>query len=184
MKIYTRTGDAGETGLYGGRRVAKDSVRVIAYGTVDELNAELGLARAALQDAELDGRMKDLQVVLFVLGAELATDPERKKATEPGVNLIVEEDVEKLEREIDAMEAELEPMRHFILPGGSSAGALIHRARTVCRRAERDALILSRHERVRPEVLRFLNRLSDHLFVLARHVNQRAGSPETPWIPR
>ncbi len=177
MKIYTRAGDAGETGLYGGQRVLKDAVRVETYGTVDECNAVLGEVLAAGVDDETRATLTRIQGELFEVGADLAT-PSARGETVPRVR---PEETARLESEIDRFEEELPPLRHFILPGGSPGGAALHSARAVCRRAERLLVSLERVEEVNPEVGRYLNRLSDHLFVLARLVNHRAGAPETIW---
>lgn len=190
MKIYTRAGDAGETGLFGGARVAKDDARVEAYGTVDELNCALGVVRAALPATSpavaspLDALLARVQSELFDLGAELATPPARLE-TKLGarVPLATEQRTAALEQEIDRMEAKLAPLKTFILPGGTPAAAALHVARAVCRRAERRAVALSHVDMVRPEALRYLNRLSDLLFVLARYANHQAGWPDTPWHP-
>jgi cob(I)alamin adenosyltransferase len=179
MKIYTRTGDNGETGLFGGARVKKNHLRVEVYGTIDELNALLGVARAAHLPAELDRPLELMQAELFVIGSELACDPE--KIGKLPLELITSSASEALERLIDETEAHLPPLKNFILPAGSPAGAALHHARTVARRAERRLLDL---EAVRPEVLIYLNRLSDCLFVLARRANQLDDTPETPWMPR
>jgi cob(I)alamin adenosyltransferase len=180
MKVYTRRGDAGETDLFGGARVAKDHLRVEAYGAVDELNAALGVAAAASGSADVRALAEELQSRLFDLGAELAApDPARRaKAELPGPR---QEDVDALERRIDAFEQELAPLRRFVLPGGAPAAAAFHLARTVCRRAERRAVALARSEAVDPLVVRFLNRLSDLLFVVARLENRRAGCPDVEW---
>ncbi len=177
MKIYTKTGDGGETSLYGGQRVSKDVVRVETYGTVDECNAVLGLAIGFTDDAEAKEILTRIQGELFEVGADLATPMERGE-TVPRVRL---EETAQLESEIDRFEEELEPLRHFILPGGSAGGAFLHQARAVCRRAERLLVTLEGVETINPEIGRYLNRLSDHLFVLARLVNHRAGAPETKW---
>jgi len=184
MKIYTRTGDQGETGLFGGGRVAKDDLRVQAYGSVDEANAALGVARAALRRqggaaAALDEDLEALQGALFDLGADLATplDARARQALRP----VAAADVEALERRIDALDDELEPLGTFILPGGSDAAAALHVARSVARRAERDTVALARVAEVNPEALRYLNRLSDLLFTLARAVNARSGVPDAGW---
>jgi cob(I)alamin adenosyltransferase len=176
MKIYTKTGDAGETGLWGGLRVPKDALRVHAYGTVDECNAAIGLARLHTAGSELDALLAELQNQLFVVGADLATPG--AAATIPRVT---EAEVLMLEHAIDALEAELEPLRQFILPGGSPAAAHLHIARTVARRAERWFVSLAREEPANPQVGVYLNRLSDLLFVAARAANARAGTPDTPW---
>lgn len=177
MKIYTKTGDAGETSLYGGQRVLKNIVRVETYGTVDECNAVLGLAAGLMDDPEAKAVVTRIQGELFEVGADLAT-PLEQGETVPRVR---PEETAQLEAEIDRFEEELEPLRHFILPGGSPGGAMLHQARAVCRRAERHLVTLEASENVNPEVGRYLNRLSDHLFVLARLVNHRAGVPEAIW---
>lgn len=178
MKIYTRTGDTGETSLFGGMRVGKDDPRVAAYGDVDELNAHLGLARASVTDAELDTELVRLQRDLFALGAQLA-DPTAQVGAKVGKAILREGDVERLEQVIDTFEAELPPLRNFILAGGSPGGAALHVARAVCRRAERGMVALD--PGVDPVLLKYINRLSDLLFVLARTANQRAGAAETTW---
>ena len=177
MKIYTRSGDGGETSLYGGQRVLKDALRVQTYGTVDECNAALGLARTQIADAEISGTLVRIQGELFEVGADLAT-PQARGETVPRVRA---DETARLEGEIDRFEAELDPLRHFILPGGSPGGAALHLARAICRRAERHLVSLEQAEELNPEVARYLNRLSDHLFVLARLANHRAGAPEVLW---
>jgi len=185
MRIYTRTGDGGETHLFGGERVPKADPRVEAYGTVDELNSVLGLVRANLPaDPELHRVLTAVQKALFAVGAELATARPEDPRLASHVPRVGAADVEALERFIDRMEADLEPLRTFVLPGGTEAGALLHVARAVCRRAERRVVALARQAAVNPEVLRYLNRLSDLLFVAARWVNHQAGVPESPWEPR
>ena len=185
MKIYTRTGDEGETGLFGGPRVRKDAERVEAYGAVDELNAVLGAAVAALDDADLRAMLLDVQSTLFDLGGELATPAVRERAEAgqlaPQVPVGA---IEQLEEWIDTLEEELEPLTQFILPGGAPAAASLHHARTVCRRAERRAVSLAASEEVSGEAMRYLNRLSDFLFVAARAVNARAGVEEPRWTAR
>ena len=180
MKIYTRRGDAGETDLLGSGRVAKDDPRVEAYGEVDELNAALGLCAAASPHADLRELLGGIQAALFALGAYLASPDEarRERAAIPGVS---DGEVEALEKRIDALEGELAPLRRFILPGGTPAAAAFHLARTVCRRAERRAEALHRAEALSPLALRYLNRLSDLLFVAARVENRRAGVPDVEW---
>ena len=181
MRIYTKTGDRGETGLVGGARVAKDDVRVEAYGEVDELNGAIGLARAECSDSEIDGTLGFVHIVLFELGAELATPPEGRKRSSG----IIGEDIERLERVMDAADAELEPLKTFVLPGGTKLAANLHLARSVCRRAERRAVQLKRIDsQLAEEPLIFLNRLSDCLFVLARLSCHREGAPEVLWEPR
>ncbi|NJP06043.1 MAG: cob(I)yrinic acid a,c-diamide adenosyltransferase [Chloroflexaceae bacterium] len=176
MKIYTRTGDAGETGLWGGQRVAKDSLRVHSYGTIDELNAVLGIVRTQDLHQELDTVIERIQNELFVLGADLATPGESTR-----IERIQEHQVQALEQEIDQFETELQPLRQFILPGGSSSAAYLHLARNVCRRAERMVVSLSTHDPINEQVLPYLNRLSDWLFVIARLANARSGVADVPW---
>jgi cob(I)alamin adenosyltransferase len=178
VKIYTRTGDAGDTSLFGGARVSKKDPRVDAYGEVDELNAWLGLVRASRVDPAIDRELAELQRDLFALGAELA-DPAGKLAPRVTKAIIADDHVSRLELLIDRLEAELPPLRRFILAGGTPAGAALHVARTVCRRAERRIVALE--PPVDPVLLRYVNRLSDLLFVLARVVNHRGGVPETEW---
>jgi cob(I)alamin adenosyltransferase len=179
-KIYTRRGDDGSTGLFGGPRVRKDDLRVAAYGDVDELNSALGLAREEiLQQPDLLAFVDALQSELFTLGAELAT-PDASKAPKE-VPRITPEHVTRLEREIDRLTAELPEMKNFILPGGSRAGAALHVCRTVCRRAERKVVSLAESSPVSTASLSYLNRLSDLLFVMARAANLRAGGREIPW---
>jgi cob(I)alamin adenosyltransferase len=178
VKIYTRTGDAGETSLVGGSRVTKSDPHVDAYGEVDELNAWLGVVRASRVDPAVDQDLEHLQRDLFALGAQLA-DPAGKLAGRVAKAIIGDEDVARLESLIDRLDAELPPLRRFILAGGTPAGAALHLARTVCRRAERRMVALA--PPVDPVLLRYINRLSDLLFVLARTVNHRGGVPEAEW---
>ena len=181
MKIYTKQGDDGETGLFGGTRVSKASARVGAYGDVDELNSVIGVARAhGSADTFTDALLERIQSELFDLGAELAARP--GKAT--GVTAIDDAQIESLEAAIDEAEAELAPLVTFILPGGSAVAAHLHHARTVCRRAERAIVGLSSEEPVRADIIRYINRLSDLLFVLARLANHRAGVADVPWRGR
>lgn len=183
MKIYTKTGDGGTTGLFGGARVDKDDVRVEAYGTVDELNSVVGTARAAAAlPAELDPILISVQTDLFVVGAELATAP--GKLDKLPMQLLDGASAERLERAIDAFEASLEPLSNFVLPGGTPAAAALHHARTVCRRAERRVLAAARGTEIRKDVIVYLNRLSDFLFVAARFANHQAGTVDVPWAPR
>jgi len=179
MKIYTKTGDTGETSLFGKTRISKADPRVDAYGDIDELNACLGAARAAGVDAEITAMIEQLQKDLFAVGARLA-DPSSRIAPRVEKVFLADADVTRLERAIDRLEGELPPLRRFILPGGSPAGAQLHVARTVCRRAERRAIGLGAGA-VDPIVITYLNRLSDLIFVMARVVNHRAGVPETEW---
>ena len=179
MKIYTKTGDSGETSLFDNTRVSKADARVDAYGEVDELNACLGAARAAGVDDEIAALIEWLQKDLFALGARLA-DPSARIAPRVEKVAIGDAAVQRLEHVIDRLEETLPPLRRFVLPGGSSAGALLHLARTVCRRAERRVIALG-GDAVDPVLIIYLNRLSDLLFVMARAVNHRSGVPETEW---
>jgi len=182
LKIYTKTGDDGETGLFGGGRIPKDSLRVAAYGEVDEVNAVLGLARALDPQEFADPLLQSIQRDLFTIGAELAApDPDKVQKALSRRVAIAESDTTALEDAIDIHESRLEPLKNFILPGGAPKAATLHLARTVCRRAERAVVALSRHEQVSPAVLRYLNRLSDLLFVLARAANAHAGRPDVKW---
>jgi cob(I)alamin adenosyltransferase len=184
LKIYTKRGDQGETSLLGNVAASKASPRVTAYGEIDELNAVLGVCRAlaiSKSDGELDAILAGLQSTLFDVGAELATPPGvTSKASLP----LGDGAAALLESIIDRLQASLEPQKHFVLPGGSPAAALLHQARTVCRRAERTVVALGKDEPVAPNILIFLNRLSDLLFVMARTANARAGMPDVPWIAR
>jgi cob(I)alamin adenosyltransferase len=185
MRIYTRRGDDGSTGLFGGPRVGKDDLRVAAYGDVDELNAALGVARGELVDsrvADLERFAAGLQSELFDLGAELAT-PDRT-AVKHAVPQATAEDVARLEGEIDRIDDELPELRAFVLPAGTRAAAALHVCRTVCRRAERSLVLLSRKEQVSTEALAYLNRLSDLLFTMARAANLRLGVQDVPWQPK
>jgi cob(I)alamin adenosyltransferase len=175
-RIYTRTGDKGETGLVGGTRVPKDSTRVEAYGSVDEINSALGLARSVLYDREIGLVLEELQKDLFVAGADLGGDKRRQD-----VPRITKDHVFELERIIDRFESELPPLHVFILPGGSRAGASLHFVRAVARRAERRIVTLSRREDINDQLIPYINRLSDLLFVLARVVNHRENQTEVEW---
>lgn len=179
MKIYTKTGDSGDTSLFDGTRVRKTDLRVAAYGDVDELQACLGVARAAKLPHDLDDMCLALQRDLFALGARLA-DPAHKIAKRVEKIVIDERSVARLEGWIDQLDTELPPLRHFILSDGCPSGALLHFARTVCRRAERSVLLLGA-DAVEPIVIVYLNRLSDLLFTMARAANHRATCAETPW---
>ncbi|MDB4941077.1 MAG: ATP:Cob(I)alamin adenosyltransferase [Labilithrix sp.] len=181
MKIYTKTGDDGTTGLFGGGRVRKASGRVEAYGTVDETNAVIGVARATTLDPFADAVLAQVQVDLFTLGAELATVP--GKEDKLSMRLIDAADAERLETAIDDAEKELPPLTSFVLPGGSPQAAALHLARTVCRRAERCVLAMD-DTPARFEVVVYLNRLSDLLFTLARHANLKVDVADVPWAPR
>lgn len=175
MKIYTRTGDRGETSLFGGARVPKNDPRIESYGTIDELNSHLGVARAAWPDSPIDAQLLAAQRDLFEIGAHLASPGTSRFA---GVEL---SRIEELERGIDAMESELEPLKSFILPGGTPAAAQLHVARTVCRRAERLVVALHDDDPATQSSIAYLNRLSDYLFVAARFANRKAGVDDIPW---
>ncbi len=190
MRIYTRTGDLGETGLFGGERVFKDDLRVTAYGEVDELNAALGIAIALQSDSEIDALLLTIQHDLFTLGSDLAT-PEDGDLQKGRVSIqrVPPEMATRLETEIDRYEATLPPLTRFVLPGGTPLSAHLHFARTVCRRAERACVSLARneaeagHPSLNPNAVRYLNRLSDLLFVLARAANARQGVSDIHWNP-
>ena len=181
MRIYTKTGDAGETGLFGGGRVAKAHPRVVAYGDVDELNAALGVARATAPENWAAELLEQIQRDLFAVGAELAAPEPAKLAKTLAGHPIGEPDVTRLELAIDAHEEALPALREFILPGGAPKAASLHLARTVCRRAERAVVALGQDTRVSPFILQYLNRLSDLLFVLARAANAQAGRSDVRW---
>jgi cob(I)alamin adenosyltransferase len=181
MRIYTRTGDTGETGLFGGGRVAKDNARVAAYGDADELNSALGVARATEPAAMFDPELEAIQRDLFSIGGQLATpDPEKVRAALEKA-MLSSSRIRELESAIDAADAELPTLRAFVLPAGTPKAAALHLARTVCRRAERSVVTLARSEEVPELFLVYLNRLSDYLFTLARLANSRAGRGEVPW---
>lgn len=181
MRIYTRTGDTGETGLFGGGRVAKDNPRVAAYGDVDELNSALGVVRAAEPAALFDTELEAVQRDLFTIGGHLATpDPEKVRAALERARLSSAR-IQDFETAIDAAEAELPPLRAFVLPAGTAKAAALHLARTVCRRAERSVVSLAREEPVPELFLVYLNRLSDYLFTLARLANLRDGRGDVIW---
>ena len=178
MKIYTKFGDAGDTALYGGAQTRKDTLRIEAIGVVDELNAYIGYAQTLIADADVSELLAKIQNHLFSLGADLATPDTHTKSAE----LRIAADVTtEMEGAIDKISEELPPLRNFILPGGSPGGAILHIARTVCRRSERCVVRLANEETVNPEAIRSLNRLSDLLFVLARVVNHRSDAPEEIW---
>ncbi len=180
-RIYTRTGDDGTTGLFGGGRLLKSHPLLEAYGTVDELNAVLGIVLLYPLPPEVQADLRTLSSWLFIVGADLATPLEAR--TRASIPCITEEHVRWLEERIDAYEAELPPLRNFILPGGEPAAAHLHLARTVCRRAERAVVAAAERERLNAALLPFLNRLSDYLFIAARLVNYRAGKADTLWTP-
>ena len=177
-RIYTRTGDKGETGLVGGARISKDSLRVEAYGNVDELNSVLGMARRSIDDKELDNLLAEIQNDLFVVGSDLASSED---ARQRGIPRISNEKIVAMEKTIDKFEAELSPLKAFILPGGGISGSLLHNARTVCRRAERSIVALGKAEPINQQMVPYMNRLSDLLFVMARVANHREGKAETEW---
>jgi cob(I)alamin adenosyltransferase len=181
MKIYTKRGDRGETSLFGGKKVSKDSLRIDAYGSVDELSSTIGVARSFTPRSDIDSILESIQNELFVLGADLATPPGKKglrvRRSRPAA-------VAQLEKTIDRLETSLSPLSSFILPGGSNVGAQLHVARTVCRRAERLVVRLSQNEKTGSTPVMYLNRLSDLLFVLARYSNKMEGREEQEWKSR
>ncbi|PST83332.1 ATP:cob(I)alamin adenosyltransferase [Pedobacter yulinensis] len=181
MKIYTKTGDKGETSLIGGTRVSKAHVRIESYGTVDELNSYIGLIASHETGVHTGQLLKEIQDRLFTIGSSLAADPEKSRMKIPDLTA---DDVLLLENEMDQMNAALPELRHFILPGGGTAAAFCHIARCVCRRAERLVIALSAESFVDQQVIIYLNRLSDYLFVLARKLCSDAGKEENKWIPR
>lgn len=181
MKIYTKKGDSGTTQLIGGTRVPKSSLRIEAYGTVDELNSHLGLIRDQEIGHIFQLQLLEIQDRLFTMGSQLAADPEASKMKLPE---IFDKDVELLETWIDEMETTLEPMRSFVLPGGHATVSFCHIARCVCRRAERISVDLDAHQALDPIILTYLNRLSDYLFVLSRKLSSDLGAVEHPWIAR
>ncbi|MDB5282338.1 MAG: putative ATP:cobalamin adenosyltransferase [Bacteroidota bacterium] len=181
MKIYTKTGDIGETSLFGGRRVLKSELRIESYGTVDELNSWIGLLRDVQTDAGLKDLLKEIQDRLFTLGSVLASDPAKEKLKRPDLH---EEDIERLERAIDRMDEQLEPLKNFVLPGGHVFVSYCHIARTVCRRAERLCVALNQNAELDPLIIKYLNRLSDYLFTLSRKMAKDLGAEEVNWVPR
>ena len=181
MKIYTRTGDTGETALFGGGRVSKDDIRVVAYGDVDELNSVLGMVRATPPHDFMDALLESIQRDLFAIGGHLATpDPAKVRAALDKASVPVDR-ITQFEHAIDDADRELPPLRAFVLPGGTSKAAILHLARTVCRRAERQVVHLAREQAVPELFLVYLNRLSDLLFTLARLANHRAGTGDVTW---
>jgi cob(I)alamin adenosyltransferase len=181
MKIYTKTGDQGITSLFGGKRVSKAELRIETYGTVDELNSFLGLVRDQQVNQKRQEVLVEIQDRLFTIGSILATEPGNEKLKIPS---LLEEDIQFLENEMDAMDESLPPMRFFVLPGGHQSVSFCHVARTVCRRVERLTISLSTQEHVDALVIKYLNRLSDYLFVLARKMAAELDVEETPWRPR
>ena len=186
FKIYTKTGDKGETSLYGGTRVSKAAARVESYGTLDELNAFIGLAKAEISDEKVLNQLQKIQFDLFTVGSEAAT-PTDKMFLANGKNrldlMISDKEITELEIWMDDFDAELEPLKFFILPSGGKAAATVHVCRTVCRRAERAMVFLNETEEVRPELIKYLNRLSDYLFILARYISKISGEKEDYWNP-
>ena len=181
MKIYTKTGDIGETSLFGGRRVLKSELQIESYGTVDELNSWIGLVRDVTANTDTCDLLKEIQDRLFTIGSMLAADSEKQAAKAPDLH---ESDIEHLEKAIDAMDSRLEPLRHFVLPGGHLHVSYCHIARTVCRRAERLVVALHQTSETHPLVIKYLNRLSDYLFTLSRMMAKYLGAEEVNWLPR
>jgi len=181
MKVYTKGGDKGQTSLLGGARVSKAHLRIESYGTVDELNAYIGLLRDQEINTPRSGFLKEIQDRLFTIGAELATEPGKKNVKKPD---LLEGDVLQLEQEIDKMEEKLPILKYFVLPGGHTVVSYCHIARTVCRRAERRAIALSELEKIEPIIIIYLNRLSDYLFVLGRLISKELEVGEVTWEPR
>jgi cob(I)alamin adenosyltransferase len=181
MKIYTKKGDKGKTGLIGGTRVSKASLRIESYGTVDELNSWLGVIRDGEIKSNYQEQLIEIQDRLFTVGSSLACDPEKSSMKIPD---LLNDDVQLLEKWMDEMDQELEPMRSFILPGGNQTSSFCHVARCICRKAERNVVVLSENEFVAELVLMYLNRLSDYLFVLARKIAKDQGAIDHPWKPR
>lgn len=186
MKIYTKTGDKGQTALYGGTRVSKASARVESYGNIDELNSFIGVAKSQIENGNILNQLKKIQFDLFTVGSESATPVDKLMLANGKSRLpliISDTEIKELERWMDEMEPHLEPLQYFILPGGGKSATALHVARTVCRRAERSLVFLNETEEVRPELIKYLNRLSDYLFVLARYVSQLHNEPEEYWNP-
>lgn len=186
FKVYTKTGDKGETGLYGGTRISKASARVESYGNIDELNSFIGVSKSLIADDEVLRQLKKIQFDLFTVGSEAATPIDKLMLANGKSRLpliISEEEITELESWIDRFEESLDPLQYFILPGGGKAATSLHVARTVCRRAERSLVFLNETEEVRPELIKYLNRLSDYLFVLARYVSKIYQEPEEFWNP-
>lgn len=181
MKVYTKKGDTGLTGLIGGTRVPKSNLRIDAYGTVDELNSYMGLLRDNTISDEFKSEIVNIQDRLFTLGSWLASDPEKSKMTLPE---ILNSDVEALEQSIDKMDEELEPMKFFVLPGGHQTVSFCHIARCVCRRAERLVVELNEQAEQNPVIISYLNRLSDYLFVYSRYLTLKLKAEEIPWVPK
>lgn len=181
MKIYTKTGDEGKTSLFGGKRVEKNHTRLEAYGTIDELNSVLGVSLAFCKDELTKKIIYEVQNSLFRVGSELATPPEVKSKA---IVAISKEEIRNIEKVIDEIELKLNPLKNFILPGGSKSASFLHLARTVCRRAERKIIVLDLEESINPDIIVYINRLSDLLFVLARFANHISSTPEIEWKQR
>ena len=181
LKIYTKTGDKGQTSLLGGTRVPKHNIRIEAYGTVDELNSWIGLLRDSINDKHVGTILIEVQDRLFTMGSSLASDPVKSKVKIPHLS---EDDITIFEKEIDAMDAQLPPMKNFVLPGGHITVSHCHIARCVCRRAERRVIHLAENEKVDELVVKYLNRLSDYLFMLSRKLTQDLKATEVPWKPK
>jgi len=179
-KIYTKTGDDGTTGLFGGARLPKDHIRIEAYGTIDELNSVIGWLMSTLSPPSVNSFLENIQSRLFTIGSNLASDPDKEMITPD----LLEEDITSIEKAIDQMQEGLPPLKHFILPGGSPSVSAAHLARTVCRRAERRCVALHHNSAVEPIILLYLNRLSDYFFVLARWLGLQDGIEEIKWTPR
>lgn len=179
MKIYTKTGDEGTTGLFGGDRVTKDNARIEAYGTIDELNSTIGYLRTKVKDADIDSFLSTIQISLFTVGSQLATPSTKKLSVKP----ISDADINGIESQIDKLDSIIDPLQTFILPGGHESSAFCQIVRTVCRRAERRVVSLSQETDVAYEIMHYLNRLSDYFFVLSRVLNKQNGREDIPWVP-
>lgn len=182
MKIYTKTGDKGETGLFGGDRVSKDSIRISAYGTIDELNSFIGYTITEIKDASVKDNLIKIQNYLFIIGSDLAT-PETEKNAKLNIQRTPELFINEIEKMIDHYDAKLDELKNFILPGGSKSASLLHICRTVCRRAEREVVSLKNSVTIGDNIIIFLNRLSDLFFVLSRYENKVSNHPDTKWLP-
>ncbi|MBK9107990.1 MAG: cob(I)yrinic acid a,c-diamide adenosyltransferase [Saprospiraceae bacterium] len=180
MKIYTKTGDFGETSLFGGKRISKDDIRIEAYGTVDELNSHLGVLLSGINDPIWVVRWKEIQSYLFVIGSHLATDAQNISNKLPP---LIQDYEKHLEHFMDTLEKQLDPLQHFVLPGGGARASQAHVCRTVCRRAERRVVSLATHESVDPSIIIYLNRLSDFLFVYSRYLCKEDQKEENYWLP-
>jgi len=181
MKIYTKTGDSGQTGLFGGKRVEKNNRRIEAYGTIDELNSIVGLVLCEKVESKTKTVLTSIQNSLFIIGSELATPSDVKSSA---IQSISENEIQNIEKYIDDLDDELTPLKNFILPGGCKSAAILHFARTVCRRAERRIVDINSNEEVNSNIIKYINRVSDLLFVLARYENQKKSTSEIEWKPR